>query len=80
MPAVNKEAMMRVRALINRRYVDASMLDVHVIGGTVHLTGVLRHLRNHPDIDLRAEMEHITHIIRQQPGLREVIWDVTLRD
>ncbi|HLH80662.1 MAG TPA: hypothetical protein VKV29_10325 [Chthonomonas sp.] len=80
MPAVNKEAMMRVRALVNRRYVDTSLLNIHVIGGTVHFTGVLRHLRNYPDIDLRAEMEHITHILRQQPGLREVIWDVTVRD
>lgn len=80
MPAINKEAMLKVRSLVNRRYVDASMLNIHVIGGTVHFTGVLRHLRDHPEIDLRAEIEHLTHIIRQQPGFREVIWDVTIRD
>jgi hypothetical protein len=67
-----------VRGQIARRYVDASMVDVRVTHGVCYLRGVLRILRTHPEIDLTKEMEHITTILRGK-GIRDVIWEVTLR-
>jgi osmotically-inducible protein OsmY len=79
MPAYDAEATRRVRAELTRRYIDSSMIDVRVIGGVVHLTGIIRHLRTHRGIDLNLEMDHITHILRQRPGIRDVVWEVTIR-
>ena len=79
MPAENADATRKVRAEITRRYIDSSLLDVRVIGGVVNLTGVIRKLRTHPHVDLKTEMEHISHILKQKPGIREVVWNVTLR-
>ena len=75
----NKEETRKVRAQIARRYVDTSMLTVSVIGGNVHLTGVLGTLRSHPGVDLKAEMMQISQILRTIPGIRDVVWDVTQR-
>ena len=68
-----------VRGQIARRYIDSSLLDVRVMHGLVSLRGVIRVLRTHPDVDLQKEMETISTILRQKPGIREVVWDVTLR-
>ena len=74
-----KDMVKKVRGQIARRYVDASMVNVSIVGGTVYLTGVLHKLRTAPDLDLKAEMEQIGKILRTMPGVREVVWDVTLR-
>lgn len=79
MSAENKEMLKRVRGQISRRYVDASMVNVHVSGGVVTLTGIIRHLRTYPNVELREEMEQISKILRSQSGIREVVWDVTIR-
>ena len=68
-----------VRSQIARRAVDTSLLSVNVVGGVVHLIGVLRPIRGNPNIDLKEEMNHITSILRQKAGIREVVWDVSLR-
>ncbi|HLK59729.1 MAG TPA: hypothetical protein VKU00_24420 [Chthonomonadaceae bacterium] len=67
-----------VRAQIARRSIDTSLLSINVIGGVVHLIGVLRPVRGNPNIDLTEEMNHISTILRQK-GAREVVWDVSLR-
>jgi osmotically-inducible protein OsmY len=79
MPAEDPETTRRVRAQITRRYVDSSQLDVRVMHGTVYLRGVLRQLRTHREVDLEKEMETISHVLRQQPGVRDVVWEATLR-
>lgn len=74
-----KEATRKVRAQIARRYVDSSMMSVSVIGGSVHITGVISVLRSHPNLDLAGEMAQISTILRSIPGIRDVVWDVTQR-
>lgn len=68
-----------VRSQIARRYIDSSLLDVRVSHGLVYLRGVIRVLRTNPDVDLSKEMETISTILRQKPGIREVVWDVVQR-
>ncbi len=71
--------MKRVRSQIVRRNVDISLLNINVIGGFVHLTGVLAKMRTHPEVDLQSEMETISQILRQMSGIRDVVWNVSLR-
>jgi osmotically-inducible protein OsmY len=75
----NKELQKKIRGQIARRCVDASMVNVHVIGGTVQLTGVLKIMREHANLNLKEEMENISKLLRAMPGVRDVVWDVTLR-
>lgn len=79
MPHENKEAVKRVRGQINRRYIDSTLLNINVVGGTVYLTGVIRTLRTHPNVELSEEMDHISKILRTVPGIREIVWDVSRR-
>lgn len=79
MSTENKELAKKIRGQIARRYVDASMVNVNCVGGTVHLTGVLKSIRTHAEINLKDEMENIAKLLRSIPGVRDVVWDVTLR-
>ena len=79
MSADNKELQKKIRGQIARRCVDASMVNVHIFGGTVQLTGVLRVMREHANVNLKEEMESIGKLLRAMPGVRDVVWDVTLR-
>ena len=68
-----------VRGQIARRYVDSSMLSIRVTHGVCHLSGVLRVLRTHKEIDLQKEMDIISTVLRGKNGIRDIVWDVTLR-
>lgn len=74
-----KDLVKRVRGQIARRYVDSSMINISIVGGSVYLTGVLHKLRTAQEVDLKSEMEQISKILRTIPGVRDVIWDVTQR-
>ena len=74
-----KEMARKVRAQIARRYIDTSMLNISVYGGSVHLVGIIKVLRTHPNVDLKSEMDTLSQILRTVPGVREVVWDVTQR-
>jgi hypothetical protein len=68
-----------VRGQVARRYIDASLLDVRVSHGIVHLSGVIRVLRTHKDLDLKKEMDTISVVLRTKQGVRDVVWEVTQR-
>jgi hypothetical protein len=55
------------------------MLDIRVSHGVVHLTGVIRALRTHKDMDLKKEMDVISTILRGKSGIRDVVWEITQR-
>ena len=73
------EVLKKVRAQLARRYIDTSNVNVTISGGNVHLSGAIRKLRAHPQVDLHQEMDQITQILKLIPGIREVVWDVALR-
>lgn len=78
--AVEDAAMTRmVQRELGRRYVDSSRLDVRVTHGVCYLRGVLEKLRFYPEVDLEYEAELIRKLLRQKPGIREVIWEVYVR-
>lgn len=65
-----------VQRELNRRYVDSTQVDVRVIHGVVYMRGIMRRLRTHPEVDLERESDVIRKILRQKPGIREIIWEV----
>ena len=79
MPAENAQATRMARAEITKRLIDSSMLEVRCIGTVCHLTGILRKLRTHPEVDLKEEMQHISHILRSKAGIREVVWETIIK-
>ncbi|MCS6919878.1 MAG: BON domain-containing protein [Fimbriimonadales bacterium] len=63
---------------ISKRHVDSSRLDVQVFHGVVYLRGTVSGMRGH-NVDIKAEMEVIRRILRQRPGIRDVVLDVIYR-
>ena len=68
-----------VRGQLGRRTIDTTQLVIQVSGGVVHFGGVLRPLRASGNMDMQQEMNNISTILRQKPGIKDVVWDVTLR-
>jgi osmotically-inducible protein OsmY len=64
-----------VQRELNRRCIDIALVDVRVSHGVVYLRGTVRKIRGY-DFDLRKEMEIICTILRQKPGIRDVVNDV----
>jgi hypothetical protein len=63
---------------ISRKPIDTSLMTVLVMHGVVYLRGQVRAMRGH-DIDIRSEMEMVARILKQKPGIRDVVIDVTFR-
>lgn len=61
-----------------RRPVDISLMSIVVIHGVVYLRGQVKAMRGH-DLDLRSEMEIIAKALKQRPGIRDVVMDLTYR-
>jgi len=61
-----------------RRPVDISLMSIVVIHGVVYLRGQVKAMRGH-NLDLRSEMEIIAKALKQRPGIRDVIMDLTYR-
>lgn len=64
---------------ISKRPIDISGLEVHVMHGVVHLGGRLEKLRGYfGDVDIHEELGMILKLLRQKPGIREVVCEVNL--
>lgn len=64
---------------ISKRPLDISDLHVSVMHGVVYLRGRLDRLRGYyGDIDLREELHRVTRMLRQKPGIRDVVCEVEL--
>ena len=77
--SAEKDMTRRVRSQISKRCIDTTRLDIHVVNGVVYLRGSVGRLRTHMDVHLDTECETITRILRQQPGIRDVIWETSIR-
>ena len=80
MPLEDTSAIRSIRHELFRRYVDTTDVDVRVFHGVCYMRGSMRKLRLHPDVDLEHEAEILRRIIRQKPGIRELIWEVNLKN
>lgn len=67
-----------VRAEIAKRLIDTTMADVRVQHGVITIRGVVRALKEGPE-DVKAELELIGRILRQRPGVKDVVIDCAYR-
>lgn len=67
-----------VRKELARRPIDTQLVNVQIYHGVVYLRGTVRAMRGHA-MDLRQEMELISRILKQKPGIRDVVLDLTYR-
>lgn len=58
--------------LVKRQSVNIDFIFVHVTHGVVQLTGYIRTLRSQ-QFDLKEELKTIEEMVRQVPGVRDVI-------
>ena len=66
-----------VRRAILRRCVDISNLDIRVSHGVVYVRGKIDRIRgSYQQLNLDEEMAIIQHILHQQPGVRDVVFEV----
>ena len=71
------EAVKMVKRAIIRRSVDCSNLDIRVSHGVVYVRGKIDGMRGSATVaDLPHELAIIQRIIQQQPGVREVIFEI----
>lgn len=78
MPAADNEMRRMVLKEITKRHIDTTLMDVHCVHGVVYLRGTVRKIRGH-DIDLKQEVEIIRRILRQKPGIRDVVSELVYR-
>jgi hypothetical protein len=66
-----------VQRELGKRCIDISLMDVHVHHGVVYLRGVARQVRGQ-QIDLVHELQIVCQVLRQRPGIREIVNEVTV--
>ncbi len=60
--------------------IDVTMADLRVSHGVVYVRGLVKKEKGAPYEDLRTEMERIGRILRQRPGIRDVVIDCQYRN
>jgi hypothetical protein len=65
------------RAELSKRGIDTMRADVRMMHGVLYVRGTIVAMPGCPIPDIQHEMDHIVHILRQKPEIRDVIIDCT---
>jgi len=65
------------RAELSKRGIDTLRADVRVMHGVLHLRGLISAMAGCHIEDIKTEVEHAAHILRQKPEISEVILECT---
>ena len=63
------------RSELSKRGIDTSRADVRVMHGVCYIKGMVYATPGSDIKDIRLEMEHVRHILRQKPDIRDVVLD-----
>ncbi|MBV9849426.1 MAG: hypothetical protein JO250_07045 [Armatimonadetes bacterium] len=80
MNAVDAAIIRNIRREMGKRPIDPTRVDIQVVNGRVSLGGVVTHLRDQPDVDLKSEMDMIQKMIMRDPKVSDVAVNVRLRE
>ena len=72
-------ALKQVRSVLSRRGIDASRADVRVKGGVCYIRGIVKAIPSAHISDIETEMQQVAHIIRQKPGITNVVLEISSR-
>lgn len=67
-----------VRQEFSKRNLDTTRSDLRVTHGVCYIRGSVGTMKGGPT-DVRAEIETIAKVLRQRPGIRDVVIDCTMR-
>lgn len=71
---VNDVRALRVaRAELSKKGIDTMRADVRVTHGVLHIRGLVTAMPGTHIEDIKTEVEHWAHVIRQKPEIRDVI-------
>jgi hypothetical protein len=65
------------RAELSKRGIDTVRADVRMMHGILYLRGLICTMPGSAVSDIQSEVEHIAHILRQKPEIRDVILECT---
>jgi hypothetical protein len=65
-----------VRKEFGRSGLDITYADIRVMHGTCYIRGSISLSKAGEAVEPKAEMERIVRIIRQRPGIKDVVVDV----
>ena len=65
-----------VRKEFGRSGLDITYTDLRVMHGTCYIRGTISLSRGGDAVDPKAELERVARIIRQRPGIKDVVIDV----
>jgi hypothetical protein len=77
--AKERDAQRGARALLAKHDLDISRVEVTVQHGICYVRGVVIPCPGAKITDLDAEIQRVAHLIRQRPGIRNVVLDVVTR-
>ena len=63
------------RAEMSKRGIDTMRADIRVMHGVLYIRGTIVAMPSSSITDIQHEVEHLAHILRQKPEIREVIVD-----
>lgn len=69
------EATKIARKQFVRHHIDVTQCDIRSSHGVVYVRGVLKAYGGAPYGDLKIETERVARILKQKPGIRDVVLD-----
>jgi hypothetical protein len=63
------------RTELSKRGIDTMRADIRVMHGVLYIRGTVTPLMGYVCNDVRHEVEHIAHLLRQKPEIKDVVVD-----
>jgi hypothetical protein len=74
-----REAQRAARTIMNKHGLDVSRATISVQHGICHIRGIVGAMAGYKITDVQAEVERVGQFIRQKPGIRQVVVEISLR-
>jgi hypothetical protein len=75
----DKHANKLVRSVFNKRGVDLSQTDLRVSHGVVYIRGIIKFIKGRETENPAHAMGQVIKALRQQPEIRDVVSEYTIR-
>ena len=69
-----------IRRELSKRPIECGRIDIQVVNGRVTLNGMVQHLRDKPDVDIKSEMDHVQKMVMRDRDVKEVSINVRIME
>jgi ribosome maturation factor RimP len=74
-----RESQRAARTLLTKHGLDLSRAQVSVAHGVCYVRGIVTPAAGHKIDDVEAECQRVAQFIRQKPGIRQVVLEISVR-